>query len=102
MVGLGAAPPIFQLCLMHLLPETPRYLLLRDRVDEAESILRKIYPFATVEQIALKAKVIGTSVKLSSGNSNLIATWKRLHFDPANLRGLVIACGLQGIQQLCG
>lgn len=102
MVGLGAAPPIFQLCLMHLLPETPRYLLLRDRVDEAQAILRKIYPYASEDQISLKAKVIGTNVKMTGGNGNFVATWKRLHFDPANFRGLIIACGLQGIQQLCG
>ncbi|KAK4046187.1 hypothetical protein OIV83_006262 [Microbotryomycetes sp. JL201] len=101
MVGLGAAPPIFQLCLMHLLPETPRYLLSRERTRDAEAILRKIYPFATDEQISLKAQVIGSSVKRAN-DGNFVQTWKRLHFDPANLRGLIIACGLQGIQQLCG
>ncbi|ORY92677.1 general substrate transporter [Leucosporidium creatinivorum] len=103
MVGLGAAPPILQICLLHLLPESPRYLLRNDRFDETLVILRKIYPYASEEQVNLKARVIATSVKQVAGaSSGLVATWKRLHFVPANFRGLVIACGLQGIQQLCG
>lgn len=87
---------------MHLLPESPRYLLRKDRLEETLVILRKIYPFATEEQIGLKARVIQNSVKVNLENGGFVKTWKRLHFNPTNLRGLIIACGLQGIQQLCG
>lgn len=87
---------------MHLLPESPRFLLRKDRLEETLIILRKIYPFATEEQVTLKARVIRASVKRNLGGEGFVATWKRLHFIPTNFRGLVIACGLQGIQQLCG
>jgi len=88
---------------MSYLPESPRYLLRRDKLSETIDILRKVYPFATEEQLHLKAEVIRDSVKKNMGHQgSFIQTWKRLHFVGANFRGLVIACGLQGIQQLCG
>jgi SP family myo-inositol transporter-like MFS transporter 13 len=128
MVGLGAVPPvscfrtilpewtsfsdscespgfvqILQLGLLSYLPESPRYLLRRDKLAETVDILRKVYPYATEEQLHLKAEVIRDSVKKNMGHQgSFIQTWKRLHFVGANFRGLVIACGLQGIQQLCG
>ncbi|GAA5885092.1 hypothetical protein JCM16303_006399 [Sporobolomyces ruberrimus] len=103
MVGLGAVPPMLQLGLLSYLPESPRYLLRRDKLAETVDILRKVYPYATEEQLHLKAEVIRDSVKKTMGHQgSFIQTWKRLHFVGANFRGLVIACGLQGIQQLCG
>ncbi|SCV74070.1 BQ2448_6502 [Microbotryum intermedium] len=81
---------------------TPRYMLRHGDFEETRAVLRKIYPFATEEQIMLKSKVIGARVQKEVGEGGLLASWKKLHFDPANFRGLFIACGLQGIQQLCG
>ncbi|GAA5835612.1 hypothetical protein JCM11251_002976 [Rhodosporidiobolus azoricus] len=102
-VGLGAIPPFLQLCMLGYLPESPRFLLRKDKLEATVKILRKIYPYATEEQVHFKAEVIRSSVKENMGHkASLIETWKRLHFVGANFRGLVIACGLQGIQQLCG
>ncbi|CEQ40369.1 SPOSA6832_01955, partial [Sporobolomyces salmonicolor] len=96
-------PQILQLLLLGFLPESPRYLLRRDKLEETVNILRKVYPYATEEQLHLKAEVIRDSVKANMGHqASFIQTWKRLHFVGANFRGLIIACGLQGIQQLCG
>ncbi|GAA6027340.1 hypothetical protein JCM8097_002608 [Rhodosporidiobolus ruineniae] len=102
-VGLGAVPPTLQLCMLGYLPESPRFLLRRDKLEQTVAILRKIYPYATEEQVHFKAEVIRESVKENMGHkAGFVETWKRLHFVGANFRGLVIACGLQGIQQLCG
>ncbi|GAA5857526.1 hypothetical protein JCM8547_009321 [Rhodosporidiobolus lusitaniae] len=102
-VGLGAVPPFLQLLMLGYLPESPRFLLRKDKMEQTVQILRKIYPYATEEQVHFKADVIRTSVQDNMGHkASFIATWKRLHFVGANFRGLVIACGLQGIQQLCG
>ncbi|SGY46208.1 BQ5605_C001g00397 [Microbotryum silenes-dioicae] len=102
MVGGGAIPPLVQLAFLPFLPETPRYMLRHGKFEETRAVLRKIYPFATEDQIMLKSKVIGVRVQKEVGEGGLLASWKKLHFVPANFRGLVIACGLQGIQQLCG
>ncbi|GAA6002131.1 uncharacterized protein JCM10292_000770 [Rhodotorula paludigena] len=103
MVGLGAVPPALQLVMLAWLPESPRFLLRRDKFEATVQILRKIYPFATDEQVHLKAEVISKSVKENMGHrASFVQTWKRLHFNGPNFRALVVACGLQGIQQLCG
>lgn len=120
MVAIGAAPPvspfplflgprlnsasqILQLCLLGVLPESPRYLLRHNKLAPTLKILAKVYPYATPAQIEMKASVISASVRENMGSDrNFIATWKQLHFVGANFRGLVIACGLQGIQQLSG
>ncbi|BGP55225.1 hypothetical protein JCM8202_003770 [Rhodotorula sphaerocarpa] len=103
MVGIGAVPPFLQLCLLSYLPESPRYLLRNDKFDATLDILRKIYPYAAEEQIQLKVEVITRSVKMNMGHhGSFVQTWKRLHFNGTNLRALIVACGLQGLQQFCG
>ena len=85
------------------LPESPRYLLRHDNLEATLNIMRKIYPFAAEEQIQLKVEVISKSVKMNmSHHGSFIQTWKRLHLNGPNFRALVVACGLQGIQQFCG
>jgi len=85
------------------LPESPRYLLRQDKLEATVNILRKIYPYASEAQLHLKADVISKSVKDTMGHTaTLVQTWKRLHLNAPNFRALVVACGLQGIQQLCG
>lgn len=85
------------------LPESPRYLLRQDKLEATVDILRKIYPYASEAQLHLKADVISKSVKDTMGHTaTLVQTWKRLHLNAPNFRALVVACGLQGIQQLCG
>lgn len=103
MVGLGAVPPALQLLMLVYLPESPRYLLRHDKLEATVNILRKIYPYATEEQVHLKADVISKSVKENMGHrATFVETWKRLHLNGPNFRALIVACGLQGIQQLCG
>jgi hypothetical protein len=42
MLGIGLIPPILILCTLSCLPESPRWLLLCDRVQEARTVLRLI------------------------------------------------------------
>lgn len=57
-VALGAVPSLVQLCLMHMLPESPRVLILRGQNDRALKVLAKIYQDASSEIIDLKLRVI--------------------------------------------
>lgn len=57
MLVLGAIPAIYQAIAIHFLPESPRYLLTKNKTEEAYTALARIYPGATHEEIALKFDV---------------------------------------------
>ena len=42
MLGIGILPPIVILAFLRFLPESPRWLLLKDRVQEARTVLKLI------------------------------------------------------------
>jgi SP family myo-inositol transporter-like MFS transporter 13 len=58
LVALGAVPSLAQLGLMHMLPESPRVLILRGQNERALKVLGKIYQDASPEIIDLKLRVI--------------------------------------------
>ncbi|KAK8864166.1 hypothetical protein IAR55_001412 [Kwoniella newhampshirensis] len=104
-VGLGAVPAIIQLCAIGFLPESPRILLLRSKTNAARAIVAKIYPLATSSQVDQKVDIMRTAAQQSK-EVNDSTTWlerlKSLVLVGTNRRGLIIGCGLQAIQQLCG
>lgn len=113
MVGVGAAPAILQLCLIFWMPETPRWLLQTGKDEQARTVLKRVY--ANLPEADRRSLVEGV---LSSVQEELQAEGKiasQIHdmspFHgavkdligiPGNRRALIIACMLQGLQQLCG
>ncbi|WVQ82390.1 hypothetical protein IAT38_004518 [Cryptococcus sp. DSM 104549] len=104
-VGLGAVPSIVQLAAIGFLPESPRILLLRSNVDAARDIIAKIYPLARREQVDRKVEIMQAAVQQSK-EYNDRSTWlerlRSLVMVGTNRRALIIGCGLQAAQQLCG
>ncbi|KAL8781739.1 MAG: hypothetical protein Q9213_005876 [Squamulea squamosa] len=119
MVGLGAMPAVFQFGLLLLLPETPRWLVKSGHENVARDVLRRVYASGTnmtadrvlqdIKREIFEEEATSKLVHSSTPGDNL---WPWLtHFQHqmtellyvgGNRRGLVIACFLQGFQQLCG
>ncbi|KAG6853101.1 hypothetical protein C0991_006904 [Blastosporella zonata] len=105
MVGLGAVPAGIQCILLFFLPESPRILIRRGNMVQARTIMSKIYTFAKPEEVDLKVNVLHAAVQKSidiTNNTTFIQRFKSMVFDPINRRALIVGCGMQAFQQLCG
>ncbi len=98
-IGSAAVPAAIMLALQLRLPESPRWLVKRDRRDDAEAVLRRVRPDgfdvdAELEDIvALEER----KQEVSSGHrgwSGLRKPWVR----PA----LIVGCGIAAFTQLSG
>jgi sugar porter (SP) family MFS transporter len=98
-VGLAAAPALLMLLLMLRLPESPRWLVGRDRADDAREVLGRIRAegadldgeLADIEAVREKEEQVADRDR---GWSGLRRPWVR----PA----LVVGCGIAAFTQLSG
>ena len=114
MVGLGTIPAIIQMSSLGAMPETPRWLVKAERPEKALTVLREIYGVGqSTESLAVTTvKNIQRQILEEDGLSDvgqptaavtrLKAKFIQLASIKRNYRALVIACLLQGSQQLCG
>lgn len=119
MVGLGTLPAIIQSILMVFLPETPRWLMLSGRTQEARVVLKKVYAAGSeaivkevlqgIETEMIEEDVASQTMYPSTPEETAWPWFTRLQRGMeelfsigGNRRALTIACLLQGLQQLCG
>lgn len=122
MVGLGALPAAIQFGMLFFLPETPRYLVKAGKLQQARRVLTQVYGagdghdklvasvLRRVEQEIMEEEdavgLRGTPGTAKSGwkaNIDRIQdNFSQLVVVGGNRRALIIACMLQGFQQLCG
>lgn len=110
LVGLSMVPAAVQMVLFIFMPETPRYLIRRGRVEEAKRVLMKTYQESSEREINDKIEELVKFNMFMDEDSNTAGSWiKRwkdglieAHTVPSNFRAVVITCGLQGIQQFSG
>ena len=101
MTGLGAVPAAIQLVLLIGLPESPRFLILNNQSAGARVILQKIYRSAHPDAVDRKIEEITRVVKIGRDMS-LRRRLGNLVQVRSNVKALIVACGLQAIQQLSG
>lgn len=103
-VAGGAIPAIVSLVTMAWLPESPRYDSRRGRTERAMRTFQRIYPHASEAYCRQRAEELAASLQeFDTRVRHLpLAHRVRLLCSGSNARALVIACGLQALQQLCG
>ena len=57
MLVLGSVPALYQAIAIHLLPESPRWLLTQNSTEKAYNALSRMYPKASEEELSLKFDV---------------------------------------------
>ncbi|QPG75341.1 hypothetical protein FOA43_002694 [Brettanomyces nanus] len=104
-VGLSIIPPAVQFVSFLFLPDTPRFLIMKNDIDKAEKVITRIYNGATPELVHEKIREIQEANAGIRGDSVLQRYWNsvlEIHRVPSNFRALFLACSLQAIQQFTG
>ncbi|KAI5959524.1 ITR1 [Candida theae] len=104
-VGLCMVPAVLQSVLFFFLPDTPRYYVMNGDIPKAKQVLRKIHNNPSDAFIDASIEDMIQSDSTVPGNNPLQKAWesiKIIHTTPGNFRALILACGLQGIQQFTG
>ena len=119
MVGLGATPALVQFVLMVMLPESPRWLVKAGKHQEARRVLEKVYgnrkddlfqdvlhaikkEISEEDSMSDDVSIAETGSKIQVVVAKIRNRSAELFHIGSNRRALIIACLLQGLQQLCG
>lgn len=102
MLGVGILPSVFIAFALFMIPESPRWLVMQRRIDEARSVLLK------VSENEAEANQRLADIEEAAGGSNIgkqeeKAVWQQLlRPSPALRRMLITGFGIQCFQQITG
>lgn len=98
MLGLETLPALVYFGCLYLVPESPRWLIMRGRKEQALSIMQKTRPAAEAEQ---EIAQIVTALDSSSTSSNTLSQLSELFQKPLRL-ALIIGLTVAIVQQITG
>lgn len=100
MLGIAGVPALVQFILMMYLPESPRWLYRKEKVEEACRILEKIYPS---DQLKSEIEELGNSVESEIKEKGSVrVTYSDLLKTREIQLALIAGVGLQVFQQFVG
>lgn len=99
---LQAAFPIIQLLFLYFVPESPRWLVSRGKVDEAKTILVKYHAGGDEKSQLVETEMLEISNALEMEKQADQTSWKAFIATPGNRRRTFIALTLGVISQWSG
>ncbi|ONK64024.1 uncharacterized protein A4U43_C07F21320 [Asparagus officinalis] len=98
MLGVGILPSVFIAFALFMIPESPRWLVVQKRIEEARSVLLKVS-----ENEAEADQRLAEIQKAAVGSNEGKAVWREiLRPTPALRRMLITGLGIQCFQQITG
>ncbi|KAH7653408.1 Sugar/inositol transporter protein [Dioscorea alata] len=103
MLGVGILPSVFIAFALFVIPESPRWLIMKNRVDEARSVLLKINgDEAEANKKLAEIEEAAGVLNAENNNENKEVWWEILRPSPSLRRMLIAGCGIQFFQQITG
>ncbi|KAK3002951.1 hypothetical protein RJ639_019754 [Escallonia herrerae] len=102
MLAVGILPSAFIALALFVIPESPRWLVMKNRIDDARLVLLKIIEIEGEVEERL------AEIQLAAGNANAEkyeekAVWREMLNPSSGVRRMLITgCGIQCFQQITG
>jgi sugar porter (SP) family MFS transporter len=99
-VGMQIFWAVLLLAVTFYIPESPRFLVQRDRLEEAEVVLRRLRTSDDPEFVQRELTQMSEQIRWERDNevSTLTGIWKK----PSYRKRLLLGCATQVGQQICG
>lgn len=101
-LGLQMIPAVFLALLIFLFPESPRWLIHKDRYDEAFQTLARLHTNGNVDDPWVRAEFDQIRESVAEEKANEAHSYVELFKNQSSFRRLFISCALQASIQMTG